>query len=151
MNALNDKKTAKYGINNKPYVICICNNDMFFHEEDLNEALFGNNGELSINLSHVNRNGFFWHNAKPVNTSISAILLFKNTDILTLSNATISVWHNPFAKTPISLNVLNFDEYYYEVKGSILHKMKLEKVTNIFELLSINEDRYNLNPKSTTH
>lgn len=148
LTALNDKKPSKYGIEDAPYVICICSNDMFFHTEEMYCVLFGNDDSSYINLEFSGSRGFFYHN-KPINTSVSAVILFKNTDILTLGNAEWSVWHNPFAKHPLALKKLPIDEYYFVKEDSKLLKNVIYKQTNIFELLNINELTYNTAPKET--
>lgn len=147
LTALNDKKPSKYGIENQPYVICLCNNDMFFHQEDMHEVLFGTSNESFINLSYATKIGFFYYNNAPINTSVSAIILFKSTDILILGSSKWSVWHNPFAKYPLATEQFPFDEFYYERDQQYLHKKSIIKEYSIFDLLSINEELYNTNPK----
>jgi hypothetical protein len=145
-NALNDKKPSKYGLTGSTYIICINNKDMFFKDEDMNEVLFGYDGP-KINLSYGSEKGFFHCDGKPINTSVSAVLLFKGMDILTLSNTRISLWHNPFAKFPVPLGTMSFDEYYYEKDGHYLTKNYTAKSFNIFETLLINEKSYTEDPK----
>lgn len=146
ISALNDKRPSKYGINDAPYVICICNNDIFFHTDEMYSILFGTDSGSHINFSYPGNSGFFYHN-KLVNTSVSAVLLFKNTDILTLSNAEWSLWHNPFAKNPLALEHFPVDEYYFRLDNNKLHKNKSIKKPSIFNLLEIDELTYNTNPK----
>jgi len=146
ISALNDKRPSKYGINDTQYVICICNNDMFFHTDDMYSILFGTDNGSYINLSYPGNSGFFYHN-KPVNTSVSAVMLFKNTDILTLGNGEWSLWHNPFAKNPLVLEHFPVNEYYFLLDNNKLLKNKILKNTSVFNLLDINELTYNTNPK----
>lgn len=148
LGALNDKKPSKYGINNSPYAICLSNSDMFFKDEEMNEILFGGDGSSSINLSYATKKGFFYCDGVEINTSVSAILIFKGFDILTLSSAKISIWHNPFAKYPIPLNLLPFDEFFYTLDGFNLKKESILKTYNVLDILSINESEYEHDPKS---
>ncbi|WP_374949343.1 hypothetical protein [Mucilaginibacter sp.] len=148
LSALNDKKPSKYGITDAPYIICICNNDMFFKEDEMYSVLFGTDNGTYINLSYPESSGFFYHRS-PINTTVSAILFFKNTDVLTLGGAKWSVWHNPFAKNPIAYSLFPVDEYYFEIIGENLIKKQIIKEANVFSLLDIDEIRYNTDPKST--
>lgn len=146
ISALNDKRPSKYGIDDKPYVICICNNDMFFHTDEMSSVLFGIDNGTYIDLSYAGSGGFFYHN-KAVNTSVSAVLLFKGTDILTIGSAEWSIWHNPFAKCPLKLDCLPVEEYFFYIKNNRLYKKEADKNPNIFDLLEIDEVAYNTNPK----
>lgn len=147
--ALNDKKPSKYGVTNSPYVICLSNSDMFFKEEDMNEILFGRDSSTNIDLSYVTKRGFFYFDGAEINTSVSAILLFRGLDILTLSSAKISIWHNPFAKYLIPLNLLPFDEFFYTIDGCMLKKESILKTYNLLGMFSINESEYEQDPKGT--
>lgn len=148
LTALNDKRPSRYGISNTPYIICICVNDMFFHTDEMCSILFGNDCGAHINLTFPGSSGFLYHN-KPVNTSVSAVIVFKNTDILTLGGAEWSIWHNPFAKYPLELNSLPIDEYYFVKEDNKLRKKVIHKNANVFELLHIDELSYNTDPKGT--
>lgn len=149
LTALNDKRPSKYGIVDVPYVICLCNNDIFLNLEEMHEVLFGTNSEGFINTSSAGKSGFFLHNNSPINTSVSAIILFKNTDIFTLDSSKWSIWHNPFAKKPLDKDQLPLDEYYYEMNQQVLEKKVLIKNYNIFNLLSIDEKLYINDPKGS--
>lgn len=148
MTALNDKRPSKYGMLNLRYVICICVNDVFFHTEEMYGILFGSDHGAYIDLSLTGNGGFFFH-GKPTNTSVSAIFLFKSTDLFTLGNAEWSLWHNPFAKYPLSFNQFPVTEYYFEIEGERLKKKQLENQAGVFELLDIDQVRYDTNPKET--
>lgn len=148
LSALNDKKPSKYGITHTPYVICICNNDMFFHNEEMYSVLFGIDNGNYIDLSYPNSSGFFYHRS-PINTTVSAIILFKNTDVLMLGSAKWSIWHNPFAKHPLAHGLFSIDEYYFEGTKDRLEKRQILSNVNVFDLLSVDEIIYNTNPKST--
>ena len=109
-------------------------------------VLFGTDSGTYINLSYPGNRGFFYHN-KPVNTSVSAIFLFKSTDILNIGSSEWSIWHNPFAKCPLDLNLFPISEYYFHIENDRLYKKDLHKSLNIFDLLEIDEVAYHTNPK----
>jgi hypothetical protein len=146
LNALNDKKPAKYGISSIPYIIALGNNDMFLKEEEFNELLFGYNAPERINPTY-GKGGFYFDRHKPHNTSVSAALFCKNVNLLTLENARFSLWHNPFAKHPVTLNLFPCDEYYYIKDGHILTKKELKKEFDLFSLLDIDKTEYLREPK----
>lgn len=148
LSALNDKRPSKYGIEDTPYVICICNNDAFFQEEDMYSVLFGNDGSEYINVNYPGNTGFYFHNG-PINTSVSAVILFKNTDLMVLNQAKWSVWHNPYAKFPLATNHLPIREYSLLPEENRLRKVVIEKDFNIFSALGIDEDAYNQDPKGS--
>lgn len=148
LTALNDKRPSKYGVAESPYIICICNNDPFFHEDDMYNVLFGTDGVEYLNLSYPAISGFFFHKA-PVNTSVSGVILFKSTDFLTIDQAKWSLWHNPFAKKPISTGVFPIKEYMLLQEGTRLKKSIIEKDIDVFGLLGVNERIYKHNPKQT--
>src|SRR5690606_37918026 len=120
--------------------------DMFFHTDEMSSVLFGIDNGTYIDLSYAGSGGFFYHN-KAVNTSVSAIFLFKGTDILTIGSAEWSIWHNPFAKCPLKLDCLPVEEYFFYIKNNRLYKKEADKNPNIFDLLEIDEVAYNTNPK----
>ncbi|WP_448635187.1 hypothetical protein [Pedobacter panaciterrae] len=148
ISALNDKRPSKYGISGTPYVICICINDMFFHVEEMHSILFGTDSGNYIDLSHSHNRGFFFHD-KPVNTSVSAIFLFKSTDLITIGSSEWSIWHNPFAKCPLGLYQFPVKEYCFEVQGNRLVKKEIQNESGIFDLLDIDQMLYDINPKGT--
>lgn len=142
LTALNDKKASRYGIDIEPYVICLNTCDLFTKESCFAEALFGQYGDAEIDLNHVMQNSFFLAGGKPINTSVSAVIIFRNFDLYTLESSSMAVWHNPYAINKISSNILPFDEYIYEVDGSILKKKTIKKEKNIFDILGIDKEEY---------
>lgn len=142
LTALQDKKASRYGIEVEPYVICLNTSDLFTKENCFAEALFGQYGDTEIDLSHITQSGFFLASGKPINTSVSAVIIFRNFDLYTLDSSSIAVWHNPYAKNKIEANLLPFDEYIYEVDGSLLKKKTIKKEKTIFEILGIDKEKY---------
>jgi hypothetical protein len=148
ISALNDKRPSKYGIFDMPYVICICVNDMFFHIEEMDKILFGTDSGTYIDLSHARNGGFFFHSS-PINTSVSAIFLFKSTDLITIGSSEWSIWHNPFANCPLTVNQFPVKEYYFEKQGNRLLKKETQNESSIFDLLCIDQNHYETDPKGT--
>lgn len=142
LTALQDKKASRYGIDNEPYIICLNTSDLFTKENCFAEALFGQYGDNEIDLNYTMQNGFFLAGGKPINTSVSAVIIFRNFDLYTLDSSSMAVWHNPYAKNKIAPTLLPFDEYIYEVDGSLLKKQIIKKERNIFDILGINKGEY---------
>lgn len=142
LTALNDKKASRYGIDSEPYIICLNTSDLFTKENCLAEALFGQYGDSEIDLSYITQNGFYLAGGRPINTSVSAVIIFRNFDLFTLDSSSIAVWHNPYAKNNIPLNFLPFDEYVYEIDGNLLRKQTIKKEKGVFEILGIDKDEY---------
>lgn len=142
LTALNDKKASRYGIDTEPYIICLNTSDLFTKENCFAETLFGQYGNTEIDLRYSPQNGFFLAGGKPINTSVSAVIIFRNFDLYTLESSSIVVWHNPFAKNKVVTDLLPFDEYYYEVDGSLFKKQAIKKEKNIFDFLGIDKEEY---------
>ena len=147
LNSLNDKKPAKYGISDSPYMIALDNKDMFLKEEEFNEVLFGYDAPERINPEYGGRNGFFFAEGRPVNTSVSAILFCKAMNVLTLDQARLSLWHNPFAKFPVPLGLFPCDEYFYDLDGYALTKRSVVKDFDLLTVLAIDKHEYLKHPK----
>jgi hypothetical protein len=150
LTALNDKRTTKYGIQNQPYVIGISVNDISISESDFTEMLFGQYCKEVIDLNQLN-NGFWISNGNPINSSVSAIVFFKNFDLYVLDSSEITVWHNPFAKNILDKHMLPFEEFYFEKVENTLIKNKIHKQVDIFKMLGINKLEYcGMNKKDAT-
>jgi hypothetical protein len=142
LTVLNDKKASRYGIEIEPYIICLNTSDLFTKENCFAEALFGQYGDTEIDLNYISQNSFYLSDGKPVNTSVSAVIIFRNFDLYTLDNSSIAVWHNPYAKNKILPNLLPFDEYVYEIDGAVLKKQTIKKDKSIFDILRIDKEEY---------
>lgn len=142
LSALQDKKATRYGIDNEPYVICLNTSDLFTKENCFAEALFGQYRDNEIDLNYISQNGFFLAGGKPINTSVSAVIIFRNFDLFTLDSSSMAVWHNPYAKNKIETNQLPFDEYIYEVEGSLLKKKVIKNEKSVFDILGIDKEMY---------
>jgi len=141
LTALNDKKATKYGIENEPYIICVSINDISITENDISEILFGQYNISLIDLSK-STNGFWTSNIKPFNSTVSAIIFFKNFNLFALENSEISIWHNPFAKNKLKHGILPFDEYLFENTNNFITMSKVKKDKDVFDLLKINKSDY---------
>jgi hypothetical protein len=142
LTALNDKKPSKYGVENEPYIICLNTSDLFTKETCFGEALFGQYGDDKIDLRYPLQNGFFLGDKTPNNTTVTAVIIFRNFDLFTLDSSTVAVWHNPFAKNKIQINQLPFKEYVFEKEGQFLVRKVYEKEKDLFQLLSLDKDTY---------
>lgn len=142
LTALNDKKASRYGIDADPYIICLNTSDLFTKENCFAEALFGQYGDTEIYLPHISQNGFFLAEGKSVNTSVSAVVIFRNFDLFTLDSSSVSVWHNPYAKNKVPIGLLPFDEYVYELKANSLNKTILKKEKDLFQILGVDKKEY---------
>lgn len=131
LTALNDKRAQKYGIETESYVICLNTSDLFTDRESFCQTLFGQCGD-SIDLNKKAEKGFYIFNGKPINTTVSAIIFFRNFDIFTLNSSSITVWHNPFAKNKLPLNIMPFDEYTYNLNGKIIEPALTKKEVDVF-------------------
>jgi hypothetical protein len=142
LTALQDKKPNKYQLGNLPYVICLSSDDTFLKDHCLSEVLFGQPTVNEIALDYVYKDGFYFANKKIVNTRVSAVIFFRHFNTFTLDHSVISVWHNPFAKTPIPHNSLLFDEYYFERVESTLKQKEYNKCLDILKILEIDREKY---------
>lgn len=142
LTALQDKKGSRYGIETEPYIIFLNTNDLFTKENCFSEALFGQYGDSKIDRSYISQNGFYLANNKPINRSVSAVVIFRNFDLFTLESSSIAIWHNPFAKNKLPNNLLPFDEYIYNTEGDYLEKNIIKKEKDIFQILDIDKEKY---------
>lgn len=147
LTALNDKKAGRYGIEREPYIICLNTSDLFTKENCFAGALFGQYNEMGIDLCNNLQKGFFLAEGKPINTSVSAVVIFRNFDLFTLDSSSVSVWHNPYARNKIPINSLPFNEYVYEINVDSLTKTVIEKKSDLFQILGVDKMEY-LNSKN---
>jgi hypothetical protein len=142
LTALKDKKGSRYGIETEPYIIFLNTSDLFTKENSFSEALFGQYGDSNIDRRYIYQNSFYLANGKPINTSVSAVVIFRNFDLFTLDSSSIAIWHNPFAKNILPNNLLPFDEYIYNIEGDYLKKTIIKKEKDIFHILDIDKEKY---------
>lgn len=141
--SLNDKKASKYGLNDNPYIICLSTMDTFTKESCFARALFGQlEYDNTIKLYSNDQAGFFYHNGKLKNTSVSAVIIFRNFDLLSLKGASVSIWHNPFAKIKIPTGILPFSEKIFELKEGLLESASVERSDNLISQFDIDETEY---------
>lgn len=141
--ALNDKKASKYGLNENPYVICLNTMDTFTKESCFTQALFGQfESDNTITLYSNEQKGFFYHNGKPKNTSVSAVIIFRNFDLLSLTGASVTIWHNPFAKVKLPTEILPFTEKIFKHESSLLKGSSIQKTDNIISEFNIEKEEY---------
>lgn len=140
--ALRDKKGSNYGIDTEPYIIFLNTDDLFTSEDCFSAALFGQEGEITMNDQNTQLQSYFVASNTPINTSVSAVVFFRNFDMFTLDNSYIKVWHNPFAKNKLPIKILPFDEYVFSEFGNVLEKQIIIKKQNIFDILHIDKANY---------
>jgi hypothetical protein len=139
--ALNDKKPSAYDIDQSPYVICLAIDDITADLEEFAIALIGGSHEHRVNLTY-NSKAFFYYGTKPINTSASAVIFCKNIHPTSFTGTRISVWHNPFAKNPISHGLFPFEQFYYRQEDNYLYPHKITGSFNMMEVLGIDQERY---------
>jgi hypothetical protein len=142
LTALNDKKGSRYGIETEPYIVFLNTSDLFTEESCFSEALFGQHGTNKIDLRYPSKNSFYLADGKPINTSVSAVVIFRNFDLYTLDSSSMVIWHNPFAKNKLPSNLLPFDEYLYNITNDFLEQIIIKKEKDIFQLLGIDKEKY---------
>jgi hypothetical protein len=81
-------KANRYGKLDRPFLICLNYPSTFLHEEDIESALYGNDG-------------FFGTSSNPRNTRVSAVLI-TNFTVSGLLKAKLYYRGNPFAKKQIT-------------------------------------------------
>lgn len=142
LTALNDKKASRYGIDTEPYIICLNTSDLFTKEACFAETLFGQYSDSGIDLRYNLEKGFFLSEGKPINTSVSAVVIFRNFDLFTLDGSSVTVWHNPYAKNKLPTGLLPFDEFAYEINDHFLTRTIISKEKDLFQILGIHKDEY---------
>lgn len=141
LTSLNDKKPSKYGIMQQPYIICVNTSDQFGSEECFSEALFGQYAKDFIYTDRIFPDGFFL-NKERQNTTIAAVLFFRQFGSYILDKAECSLWHNPYAKFPVPQNILPFDEFIFKEKEDRLEIQVLRKEKTVIDLLEMDKEKY---------
>lgn len=139
LGALNDKKPSKYGLSDEIFLIAVNETDAFSNDLTSAELLFGAWGEEQIHLRNSHTKGLFYFNGRPLNTSVAALIRCKHVSHYMLANSQIKILHNPFAKTPLPLGKLPFNEEYYILENETLYKREVEKDLSLLSLLGIDE------------
>lgn len=139
--ALNSKRPGKYHIESSPYVICVGVDDMTADEYEFSEALFGRGMARDVDMSWP-MHGFFLQECKPVNTSVSAVLFCKTLKEFHLEDTRFSLWHNPFAKTPVDSSLFPVTQYFYEMERSRLVRNEIITETDLLKVLGIKSADY---------
>jgi hypothetical protein len=141
LTSLNDKKPSRYGDITQPYIICVNTSDLFTSEECFSETLFGQYAKDFIYTSRVFPDGLFLNKEKH-NTSISAVLFIRNLNSYTLDFCEASLWHNPYAKFPVPMNVLPFNELSFNEQEDRLDVHIDIREKRIIDLLELDKDEY---------
>ncbi len=141
LTSLNDKKPSKYGIMKQPYIICVNSSDQFGSEECFSEALFGQYAKDFIYTDRIFPDGFFL-NKERQNTTVAAVLFFRQFGSYILDKTECSLWHNPYAKFPVPQNILPFDEFIFKETEDRLEIHVLRKEKTVIDLLEMDKEKY---------
>jgi hypothetical protein len=141
LTSLNDKKPSRYGDIQQPYIICVNTRDQFSSKESLSEALFGQYGSDFIYTNRSFPDGLFLNKGRH-NTTIAAVLFFRQFGSYILEDSECSLWHNPYARFPLPKYLLPFDEFILEERDGRLNIQTLPKEKQVLELLKIDRDKY---------
>jgi hypothetical protein len=114
--ALNEKRTSKYEVNEMPYIIAINSLEIGLTEYEILATLVGNSEKGT---------GFFGMNK---NTSVSGVLLAKRLNSWNVKEPSLAFYHNPWAKRPINENILNLNQTKIELETG---KYKLIRIPGI--------------------
>lgn len=106
--SLDRKKGSSYGNLTHPYVICVNSSDFYLDDLSIMQTLFGQKaGQSHFDIKEKDNDGFFLYNGRPINTSVSAVLIVNSLVPWNLHVAKSSLWHNPFASLPLHAEVLD--------------------------------------------
>lgn len=137
---LGKKKGSRYNVGNK-YMIAFSSSDLHLHDYLIYGSLYGESLNKESNNIFL-KNSYFNQNGNFINTSVSAVLIVRNFYLPNLNRASISIWHNPWAKYPISPNELPFDSFKPILKGkSIIDLEKIDGIS-ISEIINIKKDYF---------
>jgi hypothetical protein len=141
MAALNEKKPAKYGIENDAYIICVGVDDLTANEEEFFSVLYGAQDQRRINLNWSSE-GFFMRNGQPANTSVSAVLFCKNIKLTGLASCKMFLWHHPFARKPIASDNWKCTNIRYCATDGYLFPDVKDDEASVLKMIGFNEDQY---------
>ncbi|RAV99651.1 hypothetical protein [Pseudochryseolinea flava] len=113
--SLDRKRGRNYGDFNSPYIICINSADFYLDNLSIMQTLFGSRaGEIEFSNQGSEKEGFFLHDSRQQNTSVSGVLIVKDLVPWNLHVVQASLWHNPFATFPIDKRLLNVRQVFFE-------------------------------------
>lgn len=107
------KKATKYGDLDLPFVVAVNVIDIFVHDEDIMNALFGEeNFTVTFcpdgTLEHVpgrNKNGAWFGPQGPQNTRVSAVLALLNMNVWNMALQLPKLIHNPWGNCALSYDL----------------------------------------------
>lgn len=122
--SLDRKKGGNYGRFIHPYVICINSSDFYLDGLSIMQTLFGPRaGQSHFDVKDKDNDGFFLFKGRPINTSVSAVLIVNNLVPWNLHVAKSSLWHNPFASLPLDTEALDIQSVSFrKSNGSIFYR-----------------------------
>ena len=100
-------KAGRYGRPDVPYVIAVLSLSAFMERIDVAQALFGREAVVISSSEDVGRlirqpNGFWFREAGPINTRVSAVLMGVGLQSWSLTRSSPELWINPWARQPLA-------------------------------------------------
>lgn len=138
-------KAGKYGELELPYIISVnsvLNLLIYPDEEDIEQVLFGDI-KFKVGLENDSvvpfreSNGFWIRNNKPINSRVSATLIGIGITPWTIHCSSPTLWHNPWAKTPLCTDLWKGQQKVVDHTGCSLRDKEGFLVR---EILGIRED-----------
>jgi hypothetical protein len=130
--AMDRKKGSNYGSLDTPYVICINSSDFYLDDLSVMQTLFGSRASGNgFSLAEKESDGFFYRKGQPLNKSVSAVLIAHNLVPWNLHVAQSTLWHNPFASSPLPTKSVDVHQINFSSSNTLLY----ERVTTEGKLL----------------
>lgn len=138
------KKASKYGKLDKPYIIAVNACSEFMDDETISESLFGDKKVAidSINNTRLiyDPNGVWTCKSGIRYTHLSGVLVFWKLDSLSIPQAKVRLYHNPWALHPYNSQLTRLPQakvvngHIEKLDGEVLHNiLKLpEEWVNLF-------------------
>lgn len=142
LKALNKKKASHYGKILNPYIIAISLDSYYPYDYIVLDALFGNH-QINIPEADPNRKwssnepSCFWREYDGRNNSVSAVVVAHRLKPSSIVKSEPTIWHNPWAKYPISDNIFPWKSYRIDSQNT-LHMT--ESRIQTYEILGLDED-----------
>ena len=141
LNSLNDKKASRYGITTEPYILFLNTSDMFGGNDSVLKALYGRYRNDQVQMQN-NTQAFYLAFGRPINTSVSAVVVFRKFDLFTLDQSSATIWYNPFAKNKIPPHLFPIDEYISNATHDIVDLKFTPHTYDLLQILGIDRNEY---------
>jgi hypothetical protein len=148
MKSLHKKKGSSYSLDSKPYIIAINSDDGFLDELDIMRTLYGSFCKGDEHLLKIGNESFFYNkDSTAKNTSVSAVIIFRNLNAWNMDTVKVAMWHNPNAKHPLSLEALSLEQNHFINQNELSYR-KIKKGIHPSLPMEIMEE-YSKKEKST--